>query len=242
LPRNIELMFEAAEGATKAERARAALLGAELRVGVRSRAEVVAPLAPPEPAPLTKLLPDGVLPAGAVVSVLGPGSSGSASLTTWLLGATQHGRPVAVVGWPQLGLVALSEAGVDVGKIYAVPDAGGQPALVLAALIDGFELVVAGPRLQLTPSERRRLLARARRLDTAVLSAVPWEGAAASFVVERSRWSGPDRGDRWIRDARLSVVRHSPADGAGRHFTVVRHGDAPPAVTTTHAAAAQLTG
>lgn len=238
-------MFDTVEGAARLERARATLLGAELRAGVRSRGEVVTPLAPPEPAPLVDLLPGGALPAGAVVSVLGPGSrslQGSASLTSWLLGATQHGRPVAVVGWPQLGLLAMSEAGVDLGRLYVVPDVGGQSAMVLAAVIDGFEIVVAGPRVQLTPSERRRLLARTRRLDAAILSATPWEGSAAALVVERSRWSGPDQGERWIRDARLSVVRHSRADGAGAHFDVVRHGDAPPTVTAMRAAAAQLTG
>jgi hypothetical protein len=236
-------MVDTMEGATKAERARAALLGAELRVGVRSRGEVVTPLGPPEPAPLASLLPDGALPAGSVVSVLGPGPlQGSASLTSWLLGATQHDRHVALVGWPELGLVALSEAGVDLGRLYAVPNDFGQGAALMAALVDGFEIVVAGPHVQLTPSERRRLLTRTRRLDTAVLSALPWEGAAATLVVQRSRWSGPDHGHRWIRDAHLSVVRHSPPDGAGRHFDVVWNGSAPPTVTTTHAAAAQLTG
>ncbi|WP_419707939.1 hypothetical protein [Promicromonospora sp. NFX87] len=238
-------MFDAAKGVTRLERARAALDGAELRVGVRSRAEVVTPLAPPEPAPLVDLLPDRTLPVGAVVSVQGPGPlQGSASLTAWLLGATQHGRPVAVVGWPELGVVALSEAGVDLGRLYAVPDAGGQPAGVLAALVAGFEIVVAGPRLPLTPSERRRLLARARHLDTTILSARPWEGAALTLEVERASWSGPARGDYWLRRQRLTVVRRSSADGAGQAFEVARQDADSPSVTAAvrARAAGQLTG
>lgn len=238
-------MVDTAAGVTRLERAQAALLGAELRVGVRSRAEVVTPLAPPEPAPLVDLLPDGVLPAGAVVAVLGPGPlQGSASLTAWLLGATQHDRHVAVVGWPALGLVALSEAGVDLDRLYAVPDVGGQAAAIMGALVDGFEIVVAGPALQLTPSERRRLLARARHRGAAVLSARPWEGAALTLEVERSRWGGPARGDYWLRDARLSVVRHSGADGAGQAFEVARHDADPPTVTAAVRARAanRLTG
>lgn len=232
-----------AAGVTRLERAQAALLGAELRVGVRSRAEVVTPLAPPEPAPLVDLLPDGVLPAGAVVSVLGPGPlQGSASLTAWLLGATQHDRPVAVVGWPELGLVALSEAGVDLGRLYAVPDVGGQGAALMGALVDGFEIVVAGPALQLTPSDRRRLLARARHRGTAVLSARPWEGAALTLEVARASWGGPARGDYWLRDVRLTVVRHS--GGAGQAFEVARHDADPPTVTAAvrARAAGRLTG
>ena len=238
-------MVDTATGATRLERAQAALLGAELRVGVRSRAEVVTPLGPPEPAPLVDLLPGGVLPAGAVVAVLGPGPlQGSASLTAWLLGATQHDRPVAVVGWPELGLVALSEAGVDLGRLYAVPDPGAEPGLVLAALVDGFEIVVAGPALQLTPSDRRRLLARARHRGAAVLSARPWEGAALTLEVERASWGGPARGDYWLREVRLSVVRRSGADGAGQAFEVARHDADPPTVTAAVRARAanRLTG
>jgi hypothetical protein len=238
-------MVDTAAGVTRLERAQAALLGAELRVGVRSRGEIVTPLGPPDPAPLASLLPDGVLPAGAVVSVLGRGPlQGSASLTAWLLGATQHDRPVAVVGWPALGLVALSEAGVDLGRFYAVPDVGGQAAAIIGALVDGFEIVVAGPALQLTPSDRRRLLARARNRGAAVLSARPWEGAALTLEVERASWGGPARGDYWLRDARLSVVRHSGADGAGQAFEVARHDADPPTVTAAvrARAAGRLTG
>ncbi|MFI8528489.1 hypothetical protein ACIGB8_28805 [Promicromonospora sukumoe] len=232
-------MFDTVQGGGAAlERARAALRLAERRVGVQHRDQVVT-LAPSAPAPLTELLPGGELPRGAVSAVLG-----SATLTTWLLGATQGEGWVAVVGWPDLGVVALAEAGVKLERVSHVPDVRGRGAAVMASLIDGFEIVVAGPRLQLTASERRRLTARARQHGAAVLSAQPWEGAAVTLDVEAASWSGPDHGDRWLREARHAVVRRSNADGAGRRFEVARDGTGAPTASTTaaRAAAARLTG
>lgn len=237
--RIIELMFDKVQGGGAAlEHARAALRLAERRVGVQHRDQVVA-LAPSAPAPLTELLPDGELPRGAVAAVLG-----SASLTGWLLGAAQGGGWVAVTGWPDLGAVALSEAGVNLDRLVHVPDVRGRGAAVVASLIDGFDVVAVGPRLQLTVSERRRLAARARQHGTAVLSAQRWEGAALTLDVEGASWSGPARGDRWIRTARLTVARYSNADGAGRWFDVARDGTTAPttSVTTGRAAAGRRTG
>jgi hypothetical protein len=238
-------MFDTVRGgATALERARATLRKAEEDTGVKPRAEVVT-LTQPEPQPLTELLPGGALPTGAVVTVQNSAlRRGSASLTTWLLGATQGDRWLGVVGWPALGLVALHEAGVNVERLVVVPDVAGRGAAVLAALLAGFEVVVAGPQLALSPSERRRLLTRARQLDTTLVSALPWEGAALTLEVEQTRWSGPDHGDRYIRDADLTVVRHSKADGPGRRFAVVRHGTTAPTATAvaTRAVAGRLTG
>lgn len=229
-------MFDPAAAPTALERARAALQSAERRVGVEHRDQAVS-LAPAEPAPLTVLLPDGDLPTGAAVTV-----QDSASLMCWLLGATQRDRWVALVGWPELSPVALTEAGVDLEHVVVVPDVGGRAAAVLAALLDGVEIVVAGPRAGTTASERRRLLARARQRATTILSAAPWEGSALTLDVEHARWSGPARGDYWLREAHLSVVRHSRADGAGVHFDITRHGTDAPTALATRAAVRRRAG
>ena len=235
-------MFDTVQGGGSAlEQARAALRLAERRVGVQHRDQVVT-LTPSAPAPLTELLPDGDLPRGAVSAVLGATRHGSATLTTWLLGATQGGGWVAVVGWPELGAVALAEAGVQLERVMLVPDVAGRGPAVVEALIDGFDVVVTGPHLRLTEGDRRRLLARARQHGTAVLSTEPWEGAALTLDVERSRWSGPDRGERWIRTARLAVTRHSRADGAGRRFDVDRDELAAPTITAAPAVAGRRAG
>ena len=220
------------------ERARAALRLAERRVGVQHRDQVVT-LTPPTPAPITELLPDGDLPVGAAVTV-----QDSTFLMCWLLGATQGGRWIALVGWPELSPLAMSEADVNLERVFVVPNVGVRAAAVLAALIDGCEIVVAGPRLTLTltPSEQRRLLARARQHGSTLLSPLAWEGAAMTFDVERTKWSGLDHGDGWMREAQLTVVRHSNAGGARRSFDVVRHGTTAPTATAIRAVAGRLTG
>lgn len=229
-------MFDSAAAPTALERARVALQSVERRVGVEHRDQVVT-LAPAEPAPLTELLPAGDLPAGAAVTV-----RGSSSLMCWLLGATQRDRWVALVGWPELSPVALTEAGVDLEHVVVVPDVGGRAAAVLAALLDGVEIVVVGSRAATTASERRQLLARARQRATTILSRAPWEGAALVLDVEQTRWSGPDRGDHWLREAHLGVVRHSRASGAGSRFDVARQGTTAPTALATRAAARRRAG
>ncbi|WP_125778367.1 hypothetical protein [Antribacter gilvus] len=224
-------MFESVAEVSDLEKARAALRSAERRVGVRHREERVT-LAPAVPLPLTGLLPGGELPRGAAVTV-----AGSASLLCWLLGATQAGRWAVVVGWPQLGGIALAEAGVDLERVALVPDVRGEGATVLAALVDGAETVVAGPDVRLTPGERRRLLARAREREATLVCPTDWEGAALGLRVERAEWGGASRGDFWLREARLAVVRRSRMDGAGQRFMVVR--DRAGAITVQAAVAAK---
>ena len=229
-------MFDTAAVPTALEHARATLQSVERRVGVEHRDQVVE-LAPPSPAPLTELLPGSDLPTGAVVTV-----RNSASLMCWLLGTTQRDRWVALIGWPQLSPVALVEAGVDLEHVVAVPDARGRAADVVAALLDGIEIVVTGPRAQLTTSERRRLLARARQRATTILSPAPWDGAALVLDVEQTRWSGSDHGAQWLREAHLGVVRRSRVDSTSVRFDISRHGTSAPTALATRAAARRRAG
>jgi hypothetical protein len=212
-------MFDPGGDVSALETARTALRSAERRVGVRHRSEALAPV-PQHLEPLTGLLPDGVLPAGSAAVV-----SGSAGLLGWLLGATQHGGWLAVVGWPALGIVALAEAGVDLERVFLVPDIGGQAAAVLAALIGGMDFVVVGPGVQMTGAEQRRLLARARQHGATILSREAWQGATLRLHVEHATRGGVDQGAGYLREARLTVVRTSAADGPGRRFTVDRDRD-----------------
>ncbi|MFI9488564.1 hypothetical protein ACIG47_19410 [Promicromonospora sp. NPDC052451] len=206
-------MFDSG-GVSALEAARHALRSAERRVGVRHRSEVLAPV-PSHPEPVTGLLPGGVLPAGAAAVV-----SDSAGLLGRLLGAAQQDGWLAVVGWPALGMVALAEAGVDLERTFLVPDAGGQPAQILAALLDGMDVVVVGPGARVTGAEQRRLLARARQHGSTILSTKGWQGAALHLQVEHTSAGGLDRGAGYLREMRWSVVRSSAADGPGRRFTV----------------------
>jgi hypothetical protein len=109
-------------------------------------------------------LPTGGLPRGTIIAVDGS----TALLLTLLATATASGSWAAVVGMPDLGLLAASEIGVALNRLALVPDPGAELATVVVALLDGVDLVViaaaglvqAGAKGQ---AMARRLAARARK-------------------------------------------------------------------------------
>lgn len=221
LANTLEHMFDSTGTPTAWERAHAALQSVERRVGVEHH-DLVVTLAPPEPDLLTELLPDGDLPTGAAVTV-----RDSASLMCWLLGATQRDKWMALVGWPELSPVALAEAGVDLERVVVVPDVGGRAAAILAALLDGIEIVVAGPHAATTMSD----------------VASSWPGRASA--PQRSCRRQPGRARRWCSApsraggaARTTVTtacaRRTCPWSASRGPTALAHASRSPATAPPH--------
>jgi len=140
----------------------------------------------PVSAGLAGLFPLGGLRRGGTVVV-----HGSTSLLLSLLAeATAGGSWAAVVGMPDLGVLAAAELGVAVHRLALVP-APGQSASgsagVVAALLDGFDLVaVASGRL--VESHARRLSARARHRGAVLLSFGPWPAADLELRCTHVRW------------------------------------------------------
>jgi len=156
----------------------------------------------PVPPPLAELLPDG-LRRGATTSVLG-----STSLALGVLAhACASGAWAVAVGQPRLGLLAAAQAGVDLARFALVPDPGADAALVLAALVDGIDVVLVGPGTPLADADRRRLSARARERGAALLTTVPWPGAAVVLDAGPVRWSGVGDGDGRLRTCEVQVRR-----------------------------------
>lgn len=184
------------------EVARATLRRAELRTGVRASTPGVVDL-DDAPRPLGSLLDDGRLPRGAASVV-----TGSTSLLLALLATSQGSSDwIAVVGAPDLGMLAAADAGVALERVALVPRAGDDPAGVVAALLDGMTYVVVGPDARLTASERRRLLARARERGSGLVTVGAWEQAAVRLDVVAHRWSGTDAGGGYLRRCELDVAR-----------------------------------
>lgn len=199
-------------------RARAVLARAEERTGTpravrhsgRPRAEVSSAVAQ-EPAGgtlpvvehLAGLLPGSALRRGSTLSVLGS--------TTLVLGlaarASQEGGWVAAVGMPQVGILAAHQTGLVLDRLALVPEPGPDAATVLAALVDGVDVVLVGPRAALDDGDRRRLAARARERGAVLLSTVPWPGAAVVLTAEGSTWEGLGRGHGRLRGRRMVVHR-----------------------------------
>jgi hypothetical protein len=147
---------------------------------------------------LEGLVPGGGLRRGVTVSVRS-GVGGATSLALALTAeASRRGSWVAGVGLPSLGLVAADELGVALERLVLVAaperDAWGG---VVAALVDGFDLVVlhAG-RTGVRAADARRLVARVRERGAVLLQlGAGWpEAADVQLEVTRARWEGLDDG------------------------------------------------
>ena len=163
----------------------------------------------PVPGALSALLPDG-LRRGSTVAVLG-----STSLVLALLAeACGGGAWAAVVGQSTVGLLAAAQAGVDLERLAVVPQAGIEAPTVVAALLDGVDVVLVGPEAVLTDGDRRRLVSRARERGSVLLASGTWPGADVVLTAERGRWSGVGAGDGRLRTCELRVTR-TGRGGAG---------------------------
>jgi len=223
-------------------RARAVLAHVERRTGARSLlpSPRAVPSAQPEEGPGERALAERlgstltdlerpVLPAPPELErLLGPGLRrgttmavlGSTSLALALLApASVHGSWTGVVGQPSIGLLAAAQAGVVLERVALVPDPGPEAAGVVAALLDGMDLVLVGPRAGLTDADRRRLLARARERGSVLVSTVPWPGAQVVLGVRTLGWTGAGEGDGRLRSLDVQVSR-SGRGAAGQRLAI----------------------
>ena len=162
----------------------------------------------PVRAELADLVPGRQITPGAVLAV-----TGSRMLIYQLLSAaSQAGNWVAIVGEPNLGVVALVESGLVLERVAVVPDPGINAANVCAALLDAMSVVIGD--IGLTDAERRRLAARARERGTVIVSDAPWAGANLAYRVVSRSWVGANQGEGWLQHCRLAVERTGRAAAA----------------------------
>ncbi|MEU5257790.1 hypothetical protein [Amycolatopsis sp. NPDC021455] len=162
------------------------------------RARATGRVLPVAPA-LAGLLPDGGLRRGSTVAVHG----GTSLLLALLAQATAAGTGAgsaagagagagswaAVVGMPSLGLAAAAEYGVDLARVALVPRPGAELPAVVAALLDGVDLVAVHSET-VSATVARRLSARARHRGAVLLAFGAWPGADVELSCRRESWSG----------------------------------------------------
>jgi hypothetical protein len=129
----------------------------------------------PIPQLLADVLPDA-LPRGTVAVL-----SGARSLSLSMVAAvTAAGGNAAIVGQPDIGLLAAVEMGADLSRLAVIPDPGTDPVEVAAVLMDGMDLVVlalGGRSVSLTRA--RAVVARARQKGcTLLITDGDWQGAS----------------------------------------------------------------
>ncbi|WP_433783602.1 hypothetical protein ACQPX6_26165 [Actinomycetospora sp. CA-101289] len=147
----------------------------------------------PVAGPLAGLLPDGGLRRGSTVAVCGSTSL----LLAVLAEASRAGSWCALVGLPDLGVQAAAEAGLDLARTALVPRPGPRPAAVVAALVDGVDVVVLDttlPGVRWSAGDRQRLGARVRQRGAVLVpvTATPgtWPGAEVELRAEGGAWAG----------------------------------------------------
>lgn len=176
--------------------------------GVTTAAVLAAERVVPVHPGLGGVLPQGLV-QGTTVACAGAGATSAALLV--VAEASQRGAWVGVAGLDTLGVQAAGEAGVDVERIVAVR---GRPGglddgtwgQVLAAMVDGFDLVVLGPDVIVRAGTARRVQARAQARGAVLVLA----GEVAGFVPDLqvrtdARWEGLGHGHGHLRARRMRV-------------------------------------
>ncbi len=147
---------------------------------------------------LADLVPQSAVQRGSVMSCHGPAAMSLALALA--AGPSQEGAWVGMAGLPSVGLGAAAEIGVVLERLVAVTEPEGpatpftdqQWADVLAALIDGFDVVVLGPGTQhVRPGAARRLMARLQsRGAVAITVGAPVFGGDLRFECTNATWVG----------------------------------------------------
>ena len=163
------------------------------------RARATGRVLPVVPA-LAGLLPAAGLRRGSTVAVHG----GTSLLLALLAEATSAGAWAAVVGLPSVGLAAAAEYGVDLGRVALVPRPGAEFPAVVAALLDGVDLVAVHSET-VQAAVARRLSARARHRGAVLLAFGAWPGADVELSCRPQSWAGPEEGYGHLRERRALV-------------------------------------
>ena len=153
------------------------------------------------------------LPRGSVAV-----ASGARSLTLEVVAAvTAAGGHAAVVGHPDVGLLAAVEKGADLTRLALVPDPGTDPIEVAAVLLDGMDLVVLGLGGRSVPLSRARAVtARARNKGcTLLVTGGDWQGARMRL---EARVSGYELAPGRIRKVRLALSVNGRMASYDTHF------------------------
>lgn len=157
----------------------------------------------PVPAPFASRIAG--LPVGAAVRIEGSMSLLLAFAAAATSGPERADTWIAVVGMPDLCLAAAAEAGVDLDRIVLVPDPGERPAPVVAAAVDGFEVVLLGPAAALGQADLRSLLHRVRHRSGLLLTTEPCPGVAVTVRALGRTWRGLERGYGLLRAQEVRV-------------------------------------
>lgn len=159
---------------------------------------------------LSRVLPGRGLRRGSTIAVSTGHSAwpaGGSSLVLALLAeASRAGSWCAVVGVPSFGAVAATEAGISLDRLALVPNPGPEWPTVVAALVDGVDVVVAAVPAAASTSVTGRLAARVRQRGSVLIPYGQWSGADVVLQVVRGTWEGLGQGRGRLRCRQVTVL------------------------------------
>ena len=171
----------------------------------------------PVPQWLAEALP-APLPRGTVAVLAGARSL----LLSMVAAVTAAGGNAAIVGQPDIGLLAAVEMGADLSRLAVIPDPGTDPVEVVAVLVDGMDLVVLGLGGRRVPQTRARAVVARARLKgcTLLVTDGDWQGASIRL---KARVSGYETTSDRPGFGRINKVRLEVC-AAGRAIRPARTG------------------
>lgn len=178
-----------------------------------------APVLPVSPA-LAPVLPDG-LRRGSTIAV-----AGSVSLLLAVLAAASaDGAWCAMVGMPAISAEAARDLGIELSRLPMVPDPKQSWVVVVGALLDAVDLVVARTPARLPDGDIRRLVARARSRGAVFLpfttGAAHWPHADVRLSVDGGSWSGIGLGHGRLRQRQVTVTAQGRGSAARHRSTAL---------------------
>ncbi|MFE9327655.1 hypothetical protein ACIHDR_48270 [Nocardia sp. NPDC052278] len=155
------------------------------------------------PGGLGEALPHGGLPLGRTIACTGS----STPLLGLLAAATSQRKRVAVVGRPQLGLLAFVEMGGDLTRLAHIPYPGPDPLEVAVVLLDGLDIVVLDTPDTAPASRIRAALARVRSHDAILILTQPARLAVDLEIrCDRAEYVGLARGRGLLRAVSYDIT------------------------------------
>jgi hypothetical protein len=134
-------------------------------------------------------------------------------LLALLAEASRSGSWCAVVGLPTLGVAAAAEVGIALDRFALVPTPGPDWPTVVAALLDGFDIVVVqGPRTRASEASAissaiaSRLAARARQRGGVLVPYGSWPAVDLALDAVAPVWHGIEAGRGRLRGRQLTVT------------------------------------
>jgi hypothetical protein len=127
-------------------------------------------------------------------------------LLSVLAEASKAGSWCAVVGVPTLGAGAAAELGVALERLAFVPNPGPDWPTVVAALLDGFDIVVASAPGTIAPAIAGRLAARARQRGAVLMPYGAWPAVDLTLDAADPAWHGIETGRGRLRGRQLTVT------------------------------------